>query len=184
MVRSLFLYQSQILTTGLQKVEIDSFSGYRIYPSKGKLFVRGDSKVGTLRTSFENEPLNNDVSRFSASRPRRMPLSSCSARTPVKSPGLKFIVACTRRELQKRLLRNVRAEQSNTSAVSLVSTLPPLPQKGTRPLPRDKNNDWQRFQRPSRRKRRRNPRKPRYVITPITHFNPFPIHFHSLQHGL
>ena len=27
------------------KLEIDSFSGYRIYPSKGKLFVRGDSKV-------------------------------------------------------------------------------------------------------------------------------------------
>jgi hypothetical protein len=33
------------LITRLQKVEIDSFSGYRIYPSKGKLFVRGDSKV-------------------------------------------------------------------------------------------------------------------------------------------
>jgi hypothetical protein len=29
----------------VQKVEIDSFSGYRIYPSKGRLFVRGDSKV-------------------------------------------------------------------------------------------------------------------------------------------
>mgnify|MGYP001240466848 CR=1 FL=1 len=29
----------------IQKVEIDSFSGYKIYPSKGKLFVRGDSKV-------------------------------------------------------------------------------------------------------------------------------------------
>ncbi|KAH8109436.1 60S ribosomal protein L24 [Phellopilus nigrolimitatus] len=27
------------------KVEIDSFSGYKIYPSKGRLFVRGDSKV-------------------------------------------------------------------------------------------------------------------------------------------
>ncbi|KAF9508499.1 hypothetical protein BS47DRAFT_1302752, partial [Hydnum rufescens UP504] len=27
------------------KVEIDSFSHYRIYPSKGRLFVRGDSKV-------------------------------------------------------------------------------------------------------------------------------------------
>ncbi|KAA1472607.1 hypothetical protein DENSPDRAFT_838927 [Dentipellis sp. KUC8613] len=27
------------------KVEIDSFSGYRIYPSKGRLFVRGDSKI-------------------------------------------------------------------------------------------------------------------------------------------
>ncbi|KIJ49205.1 hypothetical protein M422DRAFT_28173 [Sphaerobolus stellatus SS14] len=27
------------------KVEIDSFSGYKIYPSKGQLFVRGDSKV-------------------------------------------------------------------------------------------------------------------------------------------
>ncbi|THU93329.1 60S ribosomal protein L24 [Dendrothele bispora CBS 962.96] len=27
------------------KVEIDAFSGFRIYPSKGKLFVRGDSKI-------------------------------------------------------------------------------------------------------------------------------------------
>ncbi|EPS99509.1 hypothetical protein FOMPIDRAFT_1017028 [Fomitopsis schrenkii] len=27
------------------KVEIDTFSGYRIYPSKGKLFVRGDNKI-------------------------------------------------------------------------------------------------------------------------------------------
>jgi len=33
------------------KVEIDSFSGYRIYPSKGKLFVRGDSKVFRFSTS-------------------------------------------------------------------------------------------------------------------------------------
>ncbi|KAL0636762.1 60S ribosomal protein L24 [Maublancomyces gigas] len=27
------------------KVELDSFSGAKIYPSKGKLYVRGDSKV-------------------------------------------------------------------------------------------------------------------------------------------
>ncbi|KZV69582.1 hypothetical protein PENSPDRAFT_608454 [Peniophora sp. CONT] len=27
------------------KVEIDSFSGYKIYPSRGRLFVRGDSKI-------------------------------------------------------------------------------------------------------------------------------------------
>ncbi|KAK7052221.1 ribosomal protein L24e-domain-containing protein [Favolaschia claudopus] len=33
------------------KVEIDSFSGFRIYPSKGKLFVRGDSKVFRFSTS-------------------------------------------------------------------------------------------------------------------------------------
>ncbi|KAK0475862.1 60S ribosomal protein L24 [Armillaria novae-zelandiae] len=33
------------------KVEIDSFSGYRIYPSKGKLFVRSDSKVFRFATS-------------------------------------------------------------------------------------------------------------------------------------
>ncbi|KAF7303824.1 60S ribosomal protein [Mycena indigotica] len=33
------------------KVEIDSFSGFRIYPSKGKLFVRGDSKVFRFATS-------------------------------------------------------------------------------------------------------------------------------------
>lgn len=31
----------------MQKVEIDSFSGYRIYASKGRLFVRGDSKVAS-----------------------------------------------------------------------------------------------------------------------------------------
>ncbi|KZP10243.1 hypothetical protein FIBSPDRAFT_921324 [Athelia psychrophila] len=33
------------------KVEIDSFSGYRIYPSKGKIFVRGDSKVFRFASS-------------------------------------------------------------------------------------------------------------------------------------
>ncbi|KZT53617.1 hypothetical protein CALCODRAFT_500946 [Calocera cornea HHB12733] len=33
------------------KVEIDSFSGFKIYPSKGKLFVRGDSKVFRFSTS-------------------------------------------------------------------------------------------------------------------------------------
>ncbi|KIY72310.1 hypothetical protein CYLTODRAFT_367885 [Cylindrobasidium torrendii FP15055 ss-10] len=33
------------------KVEIDSFSGYKIYPSKGKLFVRGDSKVFRFASS-------------------------------------------------------------------------------------------------------------------------------------
>ncbi|KZT25984.1 hypothetical protein NEOLEDRAFT_1092002 [Neolentinus lepideus HHB14362 ss-1] len=38
------------------KVEIDSFSGYRIYPSKGKLFVRGDSKIFRFATS-KNESL-------------------------------------------------------------------------------------------------------------------------------
>ncbi|EPQ51341.1 hypothetical protein GLOTRDRAFT_66050 [Gloeophyllum trabeum ATCC 11539] len=38
------------------KVEIDSFSGYRIYPSKGRLFVRGDSKIFRFATS-KNESL-------------------------------------------------------------------------------------------------------------------------------
>ncbi|EED82704.1 60S ribosomal protein L24, partial [Postia placenta Mad-698-R] len=38
------------------KVEIDSFSGYRIYPSKGRLFVRGDNKVFRFATS-KNESL-------------------------------------------------------------------------------------------------------------------------------
>ncbi|KAF8656670.1 hypothetical protein AX16_002473 [Volvariella volvacea WC 439] len=33
------------------KTEIDSFSGYKIYPSKGKLFVRSDSKVFRFGTS-------------------------------------------------------------------------------------------------------------------------------------
>jgi len=38
------------------KVEIDSFSGYRIYPSKGRLFVRGDNKIFRFSTS-KNESL-------------------------------------------------------------------------------------------------------------------------------
>ncbi|KAJ3554002.1 hypothetical protein NM688_g3325 [Phlebia brevispora] len=38
------------------KVEIDSFSGFRIYPSKGRLFVRGDSKIFRFSTS-KNESL-------------------------------------------------------------------------------------------------------------------------------
>jgi len=38
------------------KVEIDNFSQYRIYPSKGRLFVRGDSKVFRFSTS-KNESL-------------------------------------------------------------------------------------------------------------------------------
>jgi len=38
------------------KVEIDSFSGFRIYPSKGRLFVRGDSKVFRFAQS-KNESL-------------------------------------------------------------------------------------------------------------------------------
>ncbi|KAI0057190.1 hypothetical protein BV25DRAFT_1831458 [Artomyces pyxidatus] len=38
------------------KVEIDSFSGYKIYPSKGRLFVRGDSKIFRFAAS-KNESL-------------------------------------------------------------------------------------------------------------------------------
>ncbi|EJD32709.1 hypothetical protein AURDEDRAFT_117977 [Auricularia subglabra TFB-10046 SS5] len=33
------------------KLEIDTFSGYKIYPSKGKLFVRGDGKIFRFSTS-------------------------------------------------------------------------------------------------------------------------------------
>ncbi|OAX36398.1 hypothetical protein K503DRAFT_772565, partial [Rhizopogon vinicolor AM-OR11-026] len=33
------------------KVEIDSFSGFCVYPSKGKLFVHGDSKVFRFASS-------------------------------------------------------------------------------------------------------------------------------------
>jgi hypothetical protein len=96
-----------------------------------------------------------------------MHLSSCSARTPVKSLGLKSIAECTRRELRKRLPRNVRAELSNISVVSLVLILPPLRRREIRLLLRDRNNDWLRFRRPSQRKRIRNPRKPRCVFKPI-----------------
>jgi len=38
------------------KVEIDTFSGYKIYPSRGRLFVRGDSKIFRFATS-KNESL-------------------------------------------------------------------------------------------------------------------------------
>ncbi|CAE6451720.1 unnamed protein product [Rhizoctonia solani] len=78
------------------KVEIDSFSGRKIYPSKGKLYVRGDSKVGpTDLLGFElnpKQPYRSSVSR----RPSRR-LSSCNARTPVRSHGPSYTGACTRR---------------------------------------------------------------------------------------
>ncbi|KAK7692041.1 hypothetical protein QCA50_005446 [Cerrena zonata] len=38
------------------KTEIDSFSGFRIYPSKGRLFVRGDNKIFRFASS-KNESL-------------------------------------------------------------------------------------------------------------------------------
>ncbi|KAI0254526.1 ribosomal protein L24e-domain-containing protein [Lactifluus subvellereus] len=38
------------------KLEIDSFTGYKIYPSKGRLFVRGDSKIFRFGAS-KNESL-------------------------------------------------------------------------------------------------------------------------------
>jgi len=48
---SLIVFLSGGLFESQMKVEIDSFSGYRIYPSKGKLFVRGDSKVFRFASS-------------------------------------------------------------------------------------------------------------------------------------
>ncbi|KAH8108228.1 ribosomal protein L24e-domain-containing protein, partial [Phellopilus nigrolimitatus] len=40
------------------KVEIDSFSGYKVYPSKGRLFICGDSKVRQSdRARLTNESL-------------------------------------------------------------------------------------------------------------------------------
>ncbi|KAF8273529.1 60S ribosomal protein L24 [Lactarius quietus] len=38
------------------KLEIDSFTGYKIYPGKGRLFVRGDSKIFRFGAS-KNESL-------------------------------------------------------------------------------------------------------------------------------
>lgn len=36
------------------KVELDSFSGTRIYPGRGRLFVRGDSKIFRFFSSKSN----------------------------------------------------------------------------------------------------------------------------------
>jgi large subunit ribosomal protein L24e len=54
----------------VQKVEIDSFSGFRIYPSKGKLFVRGDSKVRPPSSFVEKICLfrRTQVFRFASSK--------------------------------------------------------------------------------------------------------------------
>ncbi|KAI0266367.1 ribosomal protein L24e-domain-containing protein [Gloeopeniophorella convolvens] len=38
------------------KLEIDSFTGYKVYPSRGRLFVRGDSKIFRFGAS-KNESL-------------------------------------------------------------------------------------------------------------------------------
>ena len=62
-----------------------------------------------------------------------MSLSSCSARTPVRSPGLKCTVACTRRVSLKKLPRSAHERPSSTSVVSSVLTSPPLLPGGVRP---------------------------------------------------
>ncbi|RPD65484.1 hypothetical protein L226DRAFT_543270 [Lentinus tigrinus ALCF2SS1-7] len=51
-------FHTQTVTAALYgaKLEIDNFSGYRIYPSRGRLFVRGDSKIFRFANS-KNESL-------------------------------------------------------------------------------------------------------------------------------
>ncbi|THH04958.1 hypothetical protein EW145_g5139 [Phellinidium pouzarii] len=51
-----FCLTNNISVRILKKVEIDSFSGYKIYPSRGRLFVRSDSKVFRFANS-KNESL-------------------------------------------------------------------------------------------------------------------------------
>ena len=93
------VYTANHPSSGVQKVEIDSFSGYRIYPSKGKLFVRGDSKVRLPLRSLL--PSLSRACRFSASPTARMSRSSSSARTPARSPGPSFTADSTRRVSQR-----------------------------------------------------------------------------------
>lgn len=99
---------TQYRIRGVQKVEIDSFSGYRIYPSKGKLFVRGDSKVSHILSLSHYMFLINPP-RSSDFQTARMSRCSCSAKTRARLPGRRSTVACTRRVSRRRLRRSARA---------------------------------------------------------------------------
>lgn len=52
MVRPLCSLITVPLIIVLKKLEIDSFTNYKIYPSKGRLFVRGDSKVSAKTSAL------------------------------------------------------------------------------------------------------------------------------------
>ena len=60
------------------------------------------------------------IHRSSALSARRTSRFSCSARTPVRSPGLSSTADSTRRASPRRLPRSARARLSSTSVVSLV----------------------------------------------------------------
>ena len=88
-----------------QKLEVDSFSGYRIYPSKGKLFVRGDNKVRPLSTYPTFITYLPSFSRCSVLPARKIRLCSSNAKIPARSLGHKYTVVCTRKESLRRSLR-------------------------------------------------------------------------------
>lgn len=101
--------------------------------------------------------------RSSASpAPRTLP-SSSNAKTLVKSPGHRCIVACTKRVSLRKSPRSVHAELSSTNVVSSVLTLPPLPPSGTKPPPSVRKHGLPLSRRPRLKRRRRNRRRQRFA---------------------
>ncbi|GKT95273.1 60S ribosomal protein L24 [Colletotrichum tofieldiae] len=76
----------------------DTFSGQRIYPGKGKLYVRGDSKIF----------------RFQSGKSESLFLQR---KNPAASPGPSCTVASTAREVaKKRTRRTVKAQRAIVGA--------------------------------------------------------------------
>ncbi|KAG2353328.1 hypothetical protein BDR07DRAFT_1433685 [Suillus spraguei] len=122
-------------------VEIDAFSGFRVYPSKGKLFVRGDSKVFRF-AQFQESSL------FSSARThvyRRM-----------HKKGITEEVA------KKRSRRTVKHQRGIVVLTLLLS-----PPGATRPLLSATSREFRPLQRPRLRRKRKSRKKAKPARAPV-----------------
>jgi large subunit ribosomal protein L24e len=103
------------------KVELCNFSGQKIYPSKGKLYVRGDSKVSPITSpsqTFISIRLLFQVFRFISSKSESLFLQR-------KNPRKISWTVVYRRMHKKGLAEEVAKKRSRKNVKAQVSTLPP-----------------------------------------------------------
>lgn len=100
------------------KVELCNFSGQKIYPSKGKLYVRGDSKVSSLSIFSPELPLIRtvlQVFRFISSKSESLFLQR-------KNPRKISWTVVYRRMHKKGLAEEVAKKRSRKNVKAQVGT--------------------------------------------------------------
>lgn len=103
------------------KVELCSFSGQKIYPAKGRLYVRLDNRV-SVQFGVQSTP-SNILQRSSGSPTESASHSSSNVRTQERLPGPHSAVSSTRRVLPRKSTRRRVRSPPRTHVVLSVSTL-------------------------------------------------------------